>query len=185
MRAFIAIDLDTILKTNLAAFIDDLRPLGDDVRWVRLPGMHLTLKFLGEIAEGNVGKIAGLLEKIAGNHPNFNLRLIGTGVFPPGKRAPRVLWIGIAENPQLFALQADVDRQLEILGFEREKRDYHPHLTIGRVKTPSRLEKLLTELAGSGVRSFGEMNVHKLTLFQSLLKPSGAEYRALAEFRLG
>ncbi len=184
MRTFIAIDLDTVLKTNLAAFIDELRPLGGDVRWIRHAGMHLTLKFLGEVAEGNVGKISGLLEETAANHANFNLRLIGTGVFPPGKRAPRVLWIGIVENPQLLALQADVELGLESLGFEREKRDYHPHLTIGRVKTPSRIEQLLSELARSGDRSFGEMNVRTLTLFQSTLRPSGAEYHALAEFKL-
>ena len=185
MRAFIAIDLDPPLKKNLTTFIEELRPLGGEVGWVRFSGMHLTLKFLGEIAEEDVGEVAGLFEKTAGNHPGFSLSLVGTGVFPPGKRDPRVLWVGIADNPQLFALQSDVERGLESLGFERERRDFHPHLTIGRVKNPFRLEKLLAEFTKSRDRSFGGMAVHKVTLFQSVLKPSGAEYQVLVECQLG
>ncbi len=184
MRAFIAIDLDPFLKNNLAAFIEELRPFGGEVRWVRLPAMHLTLKFLGEINEQDVGKVADLLEKTSGNQPGFGLSLVGTGIFPPGKRAPRVLWVGIADNPQLARLQSDLESGLASLGFEREKREFHPHLTIGRVKNPFRLENLLAEFSKSRDRSFGEMSVQKVTLFQSLLKPSGADYHVVAESKL-
>ncbi len=184
MRAFIAIDLDPPLKNNLAAFIEELRPFGGEVRWVRLPAMHLTLKFLGEIEEQDVSKVAGLLERTSGNHPGFGLSLVGTGIFPPGKREPRVLWVGIADNPALSGLQSDLDSGLASLGFEREKREFHPHLTIGRIKNSFRLEKLLAEFNKGRDRSFGEMSVQKVTLFQSVLKPSGAEYHVVAESKL-
>jgi 2'-5' RNA ligase len=92
--------------------------------------------------------------------------------------------VGVEDNPSLIALQADVELGLEKLGWEKEKREYHPHLTIGRVKFPSRLDALLAEFEKSRDRSFGGMRVSRVTFFQSVLKPSGAEYSALAEFRL-
>ncbi len=184
MRTFIAIDLDDGIKKELTALVEEFRPLGKNVRWVSLAGMHLTLKFLGEIAAPASQEVCRTVEQIAGRHPAFPLVLKGTGVFPPGRRDPRVLWVGVAENPSLVGLQADVERGLEELGWEKEKREYHPHLTLGRVKFPSRLDALLAEFEKNRDRSFGGMQVLRVTFFQSTLKPSGAEYSVLAEFRL-
>lgn len=184
MRTFIAIDLEEGIKKELAALVEEIRPLGKNVRWVTPAGMHLTLKFLGEISVPDSRDVCGTVEQIVGQHPTFALVLKGRGVFPPGRRDPRVLWVGVEDNPSLIELQADVERGLEKLGWEREKRDYHPHLTIGRVKFPSRLDALLAEFEKNRGRSFGEMRVLRLTFFQSTLKPWGAEYSVIAEFNL-
>jgi 2'-5' RNA ligase len=173
MRTFIAIDLDDSLKRALEALAGELRPLARSVRWIGASGMHLTLKFLGEI-----------LEEVAPRHQIFGLVLEGTGTFPSGGRDPRVLWVGVAPGPPLLALQEDIERELEKLGFEREKRPFHPHLTLGRVKFPSRLDHLVQEMRKHKDQRFGEMSVQKFTFFQSTLKPSGAEYAVLKEFRL-
>jgi len=184
MRTFIAIDLDEAIKKELTALVEELRPLGKNVRWVNPAGMHLTLKFLGEISDQDSRDVCAAVEEIASRHQAFQLALKGTGVFPPGRQDPRVLWVGAENNPGLTELQADVEQGLEKLGWEREKREYHPHLTLGRVKFPSRLDALLSEFEKSRSRSFGEMRVLRLTFFQSTLKPSGAEYSVLAEFKL-
>jgi 2'-5' RNA ligase len=184
MRTFIAIDLDETIKKNLETMVDEVRPLGKNIRWVSPAGMHLTLKFLGETAESDFQGVCRAVERVAGRHTSFPLALTGTGVFPPGGRNPRVLWVGVENNPNLVELQADVERGLEELGWEREKRTYHPHLTLGRVKFPSPCDALLAELEKRRGRTFGTMRVLKLTIFQSVLKPSGAEYSILAEFSL-
>lgn len=184
MRTFIAIDLDSQLKKNLAALIDELRPNGKNVRWVSAEAMHLTMKFLGEIADRDVARTASTLENIVKNHKPFLLKLLGTGWFPPGRKDPRVLWVGVQGDPSLKVLQEDTESAMERLGFAREKREFHPHLTLGRVKFPSRFEPLLLELEKRQNAAYGEMQVRKITFFKSTLKPSGAEYSVLSEFQL-
>ncbi|MEW5900562.1 MAG: RNA 2',3'-cyclic phosphodiesterase [Acidobacteriota bacterium] len=185
MRTFIAIDLDAKLKENLESLIAALRPLAKNVRWVNTSGMHLTLKFLGEIPETDESRIAGILTSVAKRHSPFRLALQGAGTFPPGGKNPRVLWVGVAENPALQALQEEVEKEMEKIGFEREKRAYRPHLTVGRVKFPSPLDRLLVELENRRDQSFGEMRVRKITFFRSILHPAGAEYKPLEEAILG
>lgn len=184
MRTFIAIDLDNGLKTALEELIDRLRPLPGHVRWVNAAGMHLTLKFLGEIAESDVERVSSALQGIAHRHPTFALVLEGTGAFPPGRRIPRVFWVGIVPVPQLLALQEEIEKETEKLGFETENRRFEPHLTLGRVKSPGQLEQLVAELKRHEGRKFGAMEVRRFTLFRSILQASGAEYTVLKEFDL-
>lgn len=185
MRTFIAIDLDEALKESLAAFIEELRPLARNVRWVGAPGMHLTLKFLGEIAEADVPGISSALEDIGRRQRPFPLVLKGTGAFPPGRRIPRVFWVGVAPVPALISLQEEIEKEMGKRGFEREKRPYHPHLTLGRVKFPAPLDPLNLALQRHKERLFGEMNVRRFVFFRSVLRPSGAEYTILKETALG
>jgi 2'-5' RNA ligase len=185
MRTFIAIDLDDGLKKALETLAGELRPLAQSVRWVGAAGMHLTLKFLGEIEEADAARISAALEEIGPRHAVFALVLQGTGAFPPGRRDPRVFWAGAAPEPPLLGLQEDIEKEMEKLGFEREKRRFHPHLTLGRVKFPSRLDFLIQEMRKHQDRRFGEMSVEKFTFFQSTLKPSGAAYTVLKEYLLG
>ncbi len=183
MRAFIAIDLEPRIKDSLGALVRDLRATRADIRWVSDGGMHLTLKFLGPIDESQALRIKEILKDVAGRHHAFPLRLEGTGAFP-GETSPRVLWVGFAAEPELLALQDDLDTALEAEGFEREKRGFTPHLTLGRVKGPERVAKAMSELAKRREESFGSMTVRKVALFESLLRPEGAEYRIVFEAEL-
>jgi len=185
MRTFIAIDLDPSLKKTLEELVGRLRPRAGGVRWVKPAGMHLTLKFLGETREETAGRIKSSLEAITRRHRPFRMRLCGTGVFPEGRKAPRVLWVGVDKSEALECLQEEVEREMEKLGFAREGRAFHPHLTLGRVKDPFRLDSLLEEFRKDASAVFGEMEVRRLTFFQSVLKPDGAEYHVLAECPLG
>ena len=184
MRTFIAIDLDQGIKEALSAFIDQLKEKSRNIRWIRREGMHLTLKFLGEIKEEKIPEIENILEKAVRNYQPFSLKIKGTGYFPLKKKNPRVLWIGVEADEALSSLQKRLENELEKIGIPREKREFHPHLTLGRVKAPSSVQETVCELERHKELVFGEMTINKITFFQSILKPSGAEYNALSEHQL-
>lgn len=182
MRTFIAIDLNPEIKETLSELIKELGKGSKNIKWISKQGMHLTLKFLGEISGEKVTEIGKILSEISGKYKPFLLKLKGTGYFPPEKKNPRVLWVGIEKEETLLALQSKVEAGLERLGFPREQRKFHPHLTLGRVKAPSDLRSTLSLLEAHREKSFGEMRVEKITFFQSVLKPQGAEYSIISEF---
>lgn len=184
MRTFIAIDLAPRLKDALQGLVRDLSPLATNIRWVRTGGMHLTLKFLGEISDGQAAAVAAEVGTIAAGTARFSIRLRGVGAFPPGRSAPRVVWAGVEAGPGLVALQQRIETAVSTLGFEPERRPFQPHLTLGRAKLPGRQERLLQEMNRLKDREFGEMEVDRLTLFRSVLAPGGAEYSVLGEFEL-
>lgn len=184
MRTFIAINLNPEIKKALIQLIKELDTGNRNIKWIAEQGMHLTLKFLGEIDRGKVTQIENVLERILEKHRPFSLRFKGTGSFPPGKKAARVLWVGIEEEESLKRLQSELEAELEKIGFPREQRRFHPHLTLGRVKFQSGLGQTLSLLEKYRDQAFGEMKVEKITFFQSILKPTGAEYSILSEFEL-
>jgi 2'-5' RNA ligase len=184
MRMFIAIDLDKGIKENLFALIDKLSEKSKHIRWVRREGMHLTLKFLGEIKEERIPEIENSLEKVVRNYRPFSLKIKGTGYFPLERKNPRVLWTGVEADKTLSLLQQELESQMEKIGFPREKREFHPHLTLGRVKAPSHIQEAVDELERHKESLFGEMTVKKIIFFQSILRPSGAEYNTLSEYQL-
>ncbi len=184
MRTFIAIELEDDLKERLSALIEEFMSVSQNIRWVKKQGMHLTLKFLGEIDQDKIQEIESLMTAIAHETDAFPLQIKGTGAFPVGKRNPRVIWVGITENSDLLRLQDEVESGCERFGFSREKRRFHPHLTLGRVKDYSKMGGVLPLIEKKKEIFFGEMTVKKITFFQSVLKPTGAEYRVLAEYHL-
>jgi RNA 2',3'-cyclic 3'-phosphodiesterase len=184
MRTFIAIDLDESIKKELDALINELRTLPTNIRWTHSKGMHLTLKFLGETKEVQRPAVMELLENITAFSESFILNFRGTGWFPPGNRSPRIIWAGCQENENILSLQQTIENNLEKLRFQREKRTYHPHLTLGRVRSSKNIHKIVDELIRQKDKDFGSMKVTKITFFQSKLKPTGAEYQVLSEHKL-
>ena len=196
MRTFIAIDLEPEIKKTLSALIDELDKGHKNIRWVRHEGMHLTLKFLGEIGGEKVPEIVNVLKTISKEYDSvplnfrgkesysFSLKFKGTGSFPPGMKNPRVLWIGIEEEETLTALQTLLEKELDKLGFPKERRKFHAHLTLGRVKSLFNIKETLSLLEKYRDRNFGEMKATKISFIQSTLRPTGAEYTILSEFEL-
>ena len=190
MRTFIAVNIPVDIKQNLQEEIDRLRALirGENVRWVRPEGIHLTLKFLGEISDSSLGEIHQTLEREVEKHPTCTLRVGGFGCFP-NRRRPRVLWIGITEDKGTLAqVQSSIHEKLVPLGFEKEERPFHPHLTLGRVRrnvSKSDLNQLQDAVNEFVVGQIGKFEVREIHLIESILKPSGAEYSTLGEYTLG
>ena len=183
MRTFIAIDLEPGLGPALQGLVRALKATRADIRWAQTNGLHLTLKFLGEIDEEKAAVVKRILGEVVGRHASFPLRLEGTGAFP-GEHRPRVLWAGFAVEPGLLAFHEELEHELEREGFRREERPFHPHLTLGRVKGPGRIREAMLELEKHRNGSLGEMPVHKVALFESRLRPEGAEYSVLADYEL-
>ena len=182
MRTFVAIDLAPDLKITMEALIRNIKKGAKGVKWVNSSGMHLTLKFLGDITPEKAGDIIGLLKTIAEKHSAFPLQLKGTGTFPPGrKRGTRVIWAGIPETSELMALDEEMEAGFERIGFPREDRPFHPHMTLGRVKFLDGLEPVLDELERYRETDFGGMMVNRIRFFESVLKPDGADHSVLAE----
>ncbi len=181
IRTFIAINLPDPVLGAIAGVQETLKRSGLKMRWVRREGMHLTLKFLGDIDRNHVEDIRGAMERSTRAFSPFTLRGEGVGVFPDFTR-PRVAWVGVSGDIEtLRSLQRELDSQLNGLGFEKEKRPFKGHLTLGRVKGSldrTRLKEALFALEDFSTQPF---EVKALILFQSDLRPDGAVYTRLAE----
>lgn len=184
MRTFIAVDLDSKIKDSLLDLISRLSRKGADVRWVKKQGMHITLKFLGEIPETKIPNIRNSIQRACDAQRSFSLSFQGTGSFPPQHKFPRVLWAGIEQSHSLSELHETIEDELEKLDFPRERRRFQPHLTLGRVKSNKNISAVLEELNDHRESNFGSMHVQRVTFFKSTLKPSGAEYDVLSDFQL-
>jgi 2'-5' RNA ligase len=184
IRSFIAISVPETILQAIAKAQETLKGYDLAIRWVRKEGIHLTLKFLGNIGWDDVEEIQAAMKQAAKAFSPFTVRAEGIGVFPDRKR-PRVVWVGVSGEVEVIrALQRDLESQLNGLGFPREKRPFKGHLTLGRVKgrlDPVRLGKALEVLGGFRTESFTAQSV---VLFQSDLRPNGAAYSKLAEVPL-
>lgn len=188
MRAFVAIELSDDTKRALAALIQSLRNRRmDGLRLVRPEGIHLTLKFLGNIESSRVPRIAAALAAASARHAPFRLTLTAPGFFPSADRA-RVLWVGVGgELRPLIDLQRDVDQTLAALGFAAEKRPFNPHLTIARMRDGAARadrRRAADALAAYPLPPGIAVSANAVSLMQSELRPGGAVYTRIAHTAL-
>ncbi|MBI4420745.1 MAG: RNA 2',3'-cyclic phosphodiesterase [Gemmatimonadetes bacterium] len=185
MRLFIAVNFPDTLRQGVWEATATLRAADFPVKWVEPEGVHLTLKFLGEVAPERRDAIVSALRGAAEGTRRFVLAVSGFGAFPSPER-PRVIWVGCERLPALELLQHRVEQALERLGFPLEGRAFRPHLTLGRVKQgarpPSfnRLESLL-----EGLDYVGESEVGSVDLMESRLGPHGARYEVADSVAFG
>ena len=183
LRTFIAIELPKHLQDAIEKQTARLRQtLGNDiVRWVPAQNMHLTLKFLGDIATSHVDFLKQLLARVADTHPQFDIQIGGLGSYPTSRR-PRVLWAGLHAPADLISLQKSIEAGTTRLGYEQEERAFSPHLTIGRVRqnaNPQELPKIRAALDSIQLGNIGIARVDSIHLFKSDLQPSGSIYTKL------
>ena len=185
MRAFVALTLPSGARRHLLACQDRLTACRADVSWVAESALHLTLKFLGDIAEEQRQALASSLQAVGGRTAPFSLRLGGVGAFP-GAASPRIVWAGLAEGgPAAAALAADVEAAAETCGVPREARGFHAHVTLGRVRSTRRLPTLAAVLREGSWPESSPWTAEALVFFQSVLGPEGPAYTALATAAFG
>jgi RNA 2',3'-cyclic 3'-phosphodiesterase len=182
MRLFIAIDLPDTWRELLAKPQESIGWLGHGVKWVDPKSTHLTLIFLGEVAPNLLDEIKVQATEACRDVPCFSMRMKGTGAFPDVKR-PRVYWAGIEAPETLLELQADLERRMEELGFEREQRKFHPHLTLARIKEPAGKQRMTEALLNFKIESESTVATETV-LMRSHLSEDGAHYEPLANFPL-
>ncbi len=185
IRAFLAIDLNASIREALDQFQVQAQSILP-VKWVEPYSMHLTVKFLGDIQEGQVATIYDVLRDVVKDTVPFSLTIKGLGGFPSLQR-PRILWAGVTGNvDHLEVLVAGTESALNTLGYAPEGRAYHPHLTLSRVKSNSKEIGNILETSELLTKEwvFGELLVNRLSLFHSRLTPQGAVYSVLWELPL-
>jgi RNA 2',3'-cyclic 3'-phosphodiesterase len=184
MRLFLGLELDDRTRAAVADVAERLRQRlqraapGLIARWIDPANLHVTLWFLGEVADDRVPHLSGTLNAPFSTRA-FDLSLRGCGAFPPSG-PPRVFWIGLGDGADITRLHREVGERLAPVGFEPERRAFAAHLTIARVKdagrTPSsRIRTALAELSSD----CGTLHVSLVTLFRSRLSPRGAAYEPL------
>ena len=187
MRIFTGIALGDEVRRNVLKELEPFRKAGVPLRWADELNLHLTLKFIGEVAEPVAERAGAALEALP-PVPPFRLRLRGFGKFPGGDGL-NVLWAGVEESPELHALFRGVEDALAPLGIGRDTRPFHPHVTLGRSKARSGrggdgFHGVISLLREKGDVFFGEWQLAAYRLYSSRLTPDGPFYTVLKEIPL-
>lgn len=184
MRLFIAIELPETIRTAIAEVQERLKAGGPSANWTRPEGIHLTLKFLGDVDETRVPAIVRALEDAVRGAGPLTLGVAGAGAFPKGK-VPRVLWLGVTgDTERLASLQAAVEEAMTRLGFEREARTFSPHLTLARIKFPKPRDNWQQAIDGIRAVELGTFEADHISLMQSELRRDGAVYTEVVRAEL-
>ena len=179
MRLFTGIDLPERERAALAALIDEFRPLAP-LRWSVAANLHVTTKFIGEWPEPRLHELIEALAAVPVPGP-FPISLDGVGWFP-NPHQPRIFWVAVKAPPELGALAAATEMELERkLGIAREERPYRPHLTLARINGPADLSGVRRAVAALPSTAFGSFQPSSFHLYSS----EGGQYTKLASFGLG
>lgn len=180
MRTFIAIDLDHKIRERIASLQSKLKSRGPKLSWVKPEAMHLTLKFLGEIEEGQVEPIKTALAGVAAHCRPFDVTFGGLGVFPPHGRA-NVLWLGIEDKDGgLQDCWKACEDALAGIGLPRDDRPFSAHLTLARNKNPRLSQEVHRLLQDTPPFEPQIQRVHGLTFYRSTLTAEGPIHEVLS-----
>lgn len=185
IRSFLAFELAPHIKETLEDLLKDITPRLQEIRWVPLENIHLTVLFLGDVEESQLDPISHAIEGVARKYGQFKMRITGLGIFGGIKR-PRVLWVGMdGDVERMGYFKASLEKALSKFGIKLEERPYKPHLTLGRFKEhfkeTGQLQEILETFKSLGDR---EQIFEEVCLFKSQLTPKGSIYTKLFSFRL-
>ena len=176
IRTFIAIEISKELHKFFYNLHNDMCKIPANIKWINPDSIHLTLKFLGNIPKSQVEGVNISLQNSVKDSKKFNLISYGKGAFPSLKK-PRVFWVGLKEKESgaLIRIHNMVEKEMEKIGFVREKRKYNLHLTVGRVRGPLNLELVTKNFMNFPVPEI-EFSVDRVLVMKSDLTPKGAIY---------
>jgi len=184
LRLFVAIELSDEMQMTIATLVDRLRSKCSGVRWIPQTQWHLTVKFLGEVPDGNVNAICEGIANAAGGSEAFELRSRGCGCFPP-RGGARIVWAGVDDSSgRLLQCVAAVEDEMEQLGFSREQRPFAAHVTVGRVKEDSSRGRIRETVESESLQTVAQ-EVKELVVMSSILHPTGPEYSVISRAKLG
>lgn len=187
MRCFIAIDIPDDVRADLADLQKELAGRVDvhrgDLKWVEPEGMHLTLKFLGEVPDNQIVEVCNIVKDVAAGHPSFDFDLKEVGSF--GGHSARVLWVGAGLHcPELLDLQKDLEEQLALAGWPEEGRQFSGHLTLCRIRNSKAGEKIAKLAEQYKDFDLGTIRAESVCVYESQLRPEGPIYTRLGTYEL-
>ncbi|MEW6685748.1 MAG: RNA 2',3'-cyclic phosphodiesterase [Candidatus Edwardsbacteria bacterium] len=181
-RIFVAIELPNNIHQKIANLQKQLKLTGADVKWVEPENIHLTLKFLGNLMKEKIEILSLGVEEAVKNISNFQIALDRLGAFPSLRRV-QIVWVGINEGEkEAINLQEKIEEKLTSLGFEKERRAFVPHLTIGRARSFKKIPELVKEIEKVNF-STEKFLVSSVNIMKSVLTPKGPIYTKLNEFK--
>ena len=182
LRAFLAIDIDKKLTQKIEDLQKEFKKVNANMKYVEIENIHFTLKFFGNINEKMIDDISVATENLLKKYEPINIAIEGTGSFP-NENHIKVIWLGIEENPVLIDLMKKLDVEFKKLGFKKE-RNYSPHLTIARMKSPKNKNEVRKKIATFNDIKIGKMNISEISLKKSELTPKGPIYSNIKTFKL-
>lgn len=184
IRTFIAVELSKPIRDRAVALQAEIARSGTEVKWTEPENLHVTLIFLGEVADREVARVCRIVLDSASEMKRFPASVETVGCFPNPRR-PRIVWVGIGQGSQeLCQIHDSLETPLLDLGYRREERRYTPHLTLGRVKSDCPTDKLSAALAKHAAWKGGEMTVEEIHVMGSELTPDGPRYTVLGRGKL-
>lgn len=184
MRTFIALDLDEPIREGLIGVIRQLDGAGGKVRWVEPENLHVTLKFLGDVQDGDLPAVLQAVADAAGEAEPFDFEVCGVQCIPP-TGALRMIWTGVREpTGRLAGLFERLESALAPLGHKPEGRQFHPHITLGRVRTEPRTGALRAAAAGLTRKGLGTQQAVEVVSYSSQLTPQGPIHSVMARTAL-
>jgi RNA 2',3'-cyclic 3'-phosphodiesterase len=176
MRLFVAVPVTEPAREQILKLLGRLRSANWPVRWVHDEGLHMTLKFFGEVGPERLDVIAEALRFAAADAGSLALQLSELGAFPSRSR-PRVLWVGVDAPPGLELLQDRIERGCEAIGFPPEGAPFQPHITLGRVREGQRLPPGGLDDHADGFERVPFVG-QELVLYESVLTTGGPRYES-------
>ena len=183
VRVFVSVGLSAEARETLIDAVERIRvQVPDGVQWARPEGMHLTLKFLGNIPSAKVSPLLECVGQLASANRGFGLKLTGLGMFP-NRRKPRVLWAGVGGDlDALSSLQQAAEDAINALGYPPDQRPFRPHITLGRPRrsaSDAQLARIGAVVSGLTPPQLVDWQVDTIDVMRSELHPSGARYTVL------
>ena len=185
IRSFIAIDVPKEIKNKIAKIQMELQPILPKISWVTPPNIHLTLKFLGDVASNQIPSITGTIRHTVQNQVPFNIKLSSISAFKNFSH-PTVLWIGISTDPTpIVKLAENLNSSLNCFGFPQESRKFIPHLTIARIRSNISLTKFASHFDAYNNINHTPIPVKQISLIKSKITSEGAIYKKLQTIQFG
>lgn len=181
IRAFIALNLNKDVKEKISLLREKFKGM-KGLKLVETHNLHITMKFLGDIKTSQKPQIVEALKKACSGTGKLNVVTTRIGAFP-NKNYPKVLWLGIEHNPGIVKLHDNIENSLEALGFKRDKRKFHPHITLARNKNIRNKGKICREIENTK-EYYINTTIEKVSLMKSVLKPTGPVYSIIEDIEL-
>ncbi|NIA06038.1 MAG: RNA 2',3'-cyclic phosphodiesterase [Actinobacteria bacterium] len=173
LRVFLALELDDLIKKQLARLQHRLSAVGADIRWVKSDQIHLTMKFLGELTDKMAVDVCRLCQNVSAEFTSFEFGVHGAGCFS-NHGQPRVLWVGITDpSGSVRRLHERLEKTLGPLGLRRELRAFRPHVTLGRARSGKNAQDLRLAVEKNKDFEVGIQQAQEITIFSSQLSPDG------------
>ena len=156
----------------------------EKITWVSEKNIHITLKFFGDTAEDKIDEICQVLDEVAFRSHPFDLSLEDIGIFG-SSYDPRVIWFGMKKSEAVEKLAEDVIQSLKTIGFEPDRQNFRPHLTVGRIKqviSKRQFQQIIDTFKDTFLQ---DVQVTDFELYESILRPQGPVYTVVERFKLG